>query len=169
MLDTLQGFVQQKFQSEKVEVKKVKTYNISEKKYEDKIEMGMVTLHSPLKYRYCIEGIFRLSIWSLIQAQICQKQEIEADELAILQAGATVQDGVELLEQFYYPNTDNWPLYAKIMNVINQRLFMPVINLPIIKQHMSHPPYKNRIEQLKKLQDNLSDKPLSKMCQNISR
>ncbi len=116
------------------------------------VELG----HTPLYYRYFSEGfkpkfLLEFSLKSLIIAQFVQRQETEADELAIQNTGATTEDAVAFLQHLYYPDTENWPLYAKIMHRINS-LFMPILSLPIIKQHMNHlTSFKERAEHLKGL------------------
>ena len=93
-------------------------------------------------YRYFTDGfgnskVLLFSIWHLIEAQVHQNQETEADTEAILKLGVHPQDGVKLLEHLYYPKTDSWPLYAKLMQKYIQ-LCMPIMRLPIIKQHIPH-------------------------------
>jgi hypothetical protein len=85
-------------------------------------------------------------------AQFCQRQETEADELAVQKVGAKVEDGVACLQQIYYPDTQDWPLYAKVINIW-YRILMPIMSLPIIKHHIPHlASFKDRIEHLKGLQ-----------------
>ncbi len=115
-----------------------------------------VQRHSPVYYRYFSEGfqipmLVDFSLKSLIMAQFCQRQETEADELAIRNAGATAEDGVACLQQIYYPDTKDWPLYAKVMAVMS-RILMPIMSLPVIKQHMPHlVSFKERAEHLRGL------------------
>ena len=126
----------------------------------------LVQQHSPIYYRYFVEGyavplLLEFSLKSLIMAQICQRQETEADESAILKVGATPEDGIACLQQLYYPNTKDWPLYAKVGNLIN-RVLMPILSLPVIKQHMPHlTSFKERTEHLRNLKKQIHSESVS--------
>lgn len=98
--------------------------------------------NSPILQRYFFEGfgipmILDLSLLGLLQAQLFQMHETEADDSAVLEAGAKIEDGIACLKQIHHPDTKGWPLYAKVFNVVHQML-TPVMCLPIIKQHMPH-------------------------------
>lgn len=111
--------------------------------------------NSPLPYRYFVEGFnfgLEFSLLGLISAQIHQQQESEADEVAMQLSGATVEDAVAALEGLYCPDTQDWPLYAKIQAILAQ-LLCPVMCLPIIKQHVPHlASLTDRVEHLQSLE-----------------
>jgi Zn-dependent protease with chaperone function len=117
---------------------------------------------SPLPYRYFVEGLVNLplvgidlSITGLIKAQLYQRQETRADESAILLAGATAQGATEFLEQHAQnPNTKDWPLYAKVLQLLVNPM-LTILCLPIIKQHIPHlASFNDRINHLKELEKN---------------
>ena len=93
--------------------------------------------HIPMGRYIFNKSLATFTIWNLIFAQLCQYQETEADSCAVLQAGVCPQNGVTLLTRLYYPQTESWPLYGKVINIINQ-LTMPIVSLPIIKEFMPH-------------------------------
>lgn len=87
---------------------------------------------------YVTSGFGSLSIWGLLNAQMAQMQETEADTAALLEAGMQAQAGAELFKELYYPqNMENWPWYGRLQAFF-QKLMLPVLNLPFIKQHMAH-------------------------------
>lgn len=97
------------------------------------------------------------SVYSLLKAQIAQKQETEADTKAITIAGIRPQDGIDLFQNLYYPDTTKWPLYFKIQDKM-QRLSDIICSLPILKEHTPHlASFKDRIEHLIKIELSISN------------
>lgn len=90
-----------------------------------------------LQYFTCGLAAGQFSFWTLLNAQMEQRFETEADTHAITQVGLNPEDGIALFDELYHPTTDNWPLYAKI-NAFVESLLYPVLELPVIKQHMPH-------------------------------
>ena len=82
-------------------------------------------------------GMATISFWGLLQGQYCQAQEREADQGAVLDAGAHPVDGKKFLHRLYSPDTSDWPLYARLIDVMSLP-FVYVLSLPILKQHASH-------------------------------
>lgn len=96
--------------------------------------------NSPLYLRYFAEGFqfgVDFSLLGLIDAQIHQRCETEADEISIESAGTTLDDSDAVLESLYCPDTKDWPLYARIYAML-AKLLIPIMNLPVIKQHVPH-------------------------------
>lgn len=89
--------------------------------------------------QYLAVGIYnrfgiRLSLANLITAQINQAYDKEANIDAIKIAGIKPEEAIACIEKMYHPDTDKWPAYAKIQNVIIQLRFA-LMSLPILKQH----------------------------------
>ncbi|OGB97647.1 hypothetical protein A3F06_03905 [candidate division TM6 bacterium RIFCSPHIGHO2_12_FULL_36_22] len=108
--------------------------------------------------RYLSNGInlriARLSLWKLIEAQIMQGQETEADTKAITIACADPEFGVEALDSLYHPNATDWPLYAKVL-LLFQKATIWLYDWPILKQHAPHlVSYKERVAYVRSLKKN---------------
>ena len=93
--------------------------------------------------KYCTDGfgiplLCTFGLWQLLEAQIKQSHEREADREAILTVGVHPEDGVSYLDNYLcHPDTRDWPLFFSFFQKI-QNLIMPLLSLPIIKQHMPH-------------------------------
>jgi hypothetical protein len=75
-----------------------------------------------------------ISLAGLAIAQLYQSYEKDGDTVAVEEVGINNKDAINCIQKIYHPNTDTWPLYAKIQNLYFQvRLF--ALSLPIIKQH----------------------------------
>lgn len=75
---------------------------------------------------------FNLNIWGLLNACVMQKIERNADRGAILNAGVHPKDGKTMFKKIYYPNTQDWPLYAKIQHYCFTRPLLFLASLPIL-------------------------------------
>lgn len=110
----------------------------------------------PQNSSWLTRGLFRLvpepSIWGLAKSQYSQSHEIEADAKAVTIAGMNPEAGVEVINYLYYPTTANWPLYAKVSNIVH-RILLPIMSLPILKEHVSHPAHKDRVAHLMSLKE----------------
>lgn len=129
----------------------------------ENILQGKVDANKPNKNlleKYCDKdnSVFLLgafSIHKLVQGQISQMFETEADTEAITVAGLDPEDGVKLFDFLENPDTTNWPLYAKMQNFVGHYMHK-LYSLPIINLHMSHPPIHERQEHLRSLKRKLA-------------
>lgn len=99
---------------------------------------------------WSILDIVNLNIWQLLFAQCAQCQERAADANALLCTDIDIQDATGALQYLHYPNTEGWPLYAKVTNFIVQYL-RKFLSLPILKEHFPHlVSFDERVAALKK-------------------
>lgn len=107
---------------------------------------------------YFTSGIFlpKLSIWGLLEGQISQYCETEADAEAIIMVGINPEDGAKAIEYLFCKNTKNWPLYARI-RAIFFKINVWIESLPILKQHALHlASFDDRVAHLRSLQPTIA-------------
>jgi Zn-dependent protease with chaperone function len=115
-------------------------------------------------YGWYINSILLFTLWGLLQAQCQQIHETEADTHAITLAGVDPEAGVRFLQTVYYPDTTDWPLYAKV-GAFLQKIMLPIFALPVIKQHVPHlASYQERIAYLRSLKNNVPHIHTSTCC-----
>lgn len=104
-----------------------------------------------LAEQYAIGNLRGLNFAKLFTSPITRSAEYQADTEAVTVAGIKPEAAILLMLFLKNPPTNNWPLYAKIQNFIFNKICMPILSLPVLKQHINHPTYKERIDNFENL------------------
>lgn len=110
-----------------------------------------------LAEQYAIGNLRGLNFSKLLISPIIRSTEYQADTEAVTVADIKPETAILLMLFLKNPPTNNWPLYAKIQNFIFNKICMPILSLPLLKQHQTHPTYKERIDNFENLKSKAQD------------